>query len=168
MTPQQATTIFNFLHPQLVAESVTTRKVLARVPEDRCSYCPDAVSMNALKLASHIAGAEKMFLDVALKGEMEPMDAYSLNDVTSLAGVLEFFDKKASPLNEKLKELSPEQLAAIVTLGPFKMSVVDLLGMHLRHSIHHRGQLSSYLRAMGSTVPSIYGGSADEPFQQPA
>jgi uncharacterized damage-inducible protein DinB len=165
MTPQQATIIFDFLYPQIIAESATTRKVLARVPEERCSYSPDAVSMNALKLASHIAGSEKMFLDLALKGEMEAMEAYSLSDVTSPTGVLEYFDGKASPLNEQLKALSPEQLTKVVKLGPFEMSVIDLLSMHLRHSIHHRGQLSAYLRSMGSKVPSIYGGSADEPFQ---
>jgi uncharacterized damage-inducible protein DinB len=45
----------------------------------------------------------------------------------------------------------------------FKQARAGLLGMASNHSIHHRGQLASYLRPMGSKVPSIYGGSADEP-----
>jgi uncharacterized damage-inducible protein DinB len=45
---------------------------------------------------------------------------------------------------------------------------VQFLGLVSNHSIHHRGQLSSYLRPMGSKVPKIYGGSADEPFEMPA
>jgi uncharacterized damage-inducible protein DinB len=45
---------------------------------------------------------------------------------------------------------------------------VTFLAMAQNHSVHHRGQLAAYLRAMGSHVPSIYGGSADEPFQAAA
>jgi len=47
----------------------------------------------------------------------------------------------------------------------FQWPNVSYLGFANNHSVHHRGQLASYLRAMGSKVPAIYGGSADEPFQ---
>jgi uncharacterized damage-inducible protein DinB len=49
--------------------------------------------------------------------------------------------------------------------GMFKSPAVGLLGLANNHGIHHRGQLAAYLRALGSKVPAIYGGSADEPFQ---
>jgi uncharacterized damage-inducible protein DinB len=48
------------------------------------------------------------------------------------------------------------------------MPNVMYLGFMTNHSVHHRGQLSTYLRAMNAHVPSIYGGSADEPFEMPA
>jgi uncharacterized damage-inducible protein DinB len=65
---------------------------------------------------------------------------------------------------EQVKAMTPEQLATEVDFfGVMKMPAVGLLSMALRHSIHHRGQLSSYLRAMGGKVPGIYGPSADEP-----
>jgi uncharacterized damage-inducible protein DinB len=47
----------------------------------------------------------------------------------------------------------------------FKWPVVSYLGFANNHGIHHRGQLAAYLRALGSKVPAIYGGSADEPMQ---
>jgi uncharacterized damage-inducible protein DinB len=52
--------------------------------------------------------------------------------------------------------------------GMFKLPAVAYLQFLLKHSVHHRGQLAAYLRAMGSTVPNIYGGSFDEPLQMPA
>ncbi|MBM3756134.1 MAG: hypothetical protein FJW38_19370 [Acidobacteria bacterium] len=52
--------------------------------------------------------------------------------------------------------------------GAFNFPAVVYLNWANIHSIHHRGQLSAYLRSMGGKVPSIYGGSADEPFQMPS
>ena len=60
--------------------------------------------------------------------------------------------------------MTPQQLATPVNfLGLFNFPAYVYLGLVNNHSIHHRGQLSTYLRPMGSKVPSIYGGSADEP-----
>ena len=49
--------------------------------------------------------------------------------------------------------------------GLMQWPAVSYLGLANNHGIHHRGQLSAYLRALGSKVPALYGGSADEPFQ---
>jgi uncharacterized damage-inducible protein DinB len=62
---------------------------------------------------------------------------------------------------ERIKELSGEALARPIALFGFNMPAVGYMSLALRHSIHHRGQLSSYARAMGGKVPSIYGPSAD-------
>jgi uncharacterized damage-inducible protein DinB len=60
-------------------------------------------------------------------------------------------------------------LAKVVEFfGVMNLPNVLYLGFWNSHSIHHRGQLSTYLRAMNAHVPSIYGGSADEPFVMPA
>ncbi len=67
---------------------------------------------------------------------------------------------------ERVRAMTPEQLVTPVDfLGAFNFPAVFYLGFVNNHSIHHRGQLSVYLRPMGSKVPSIYGGSADEPWK---
>jgi uncharacterized damage-inducible protein DinB len=69
----------------------------------------------------------------------------------------------------KVKALNGAQLAKPINfMNVFEMPAVIYLQFLNNHCIHHRGQLSTYLRAMNAHVPSIYGGSADEPFQMPA
>jgi len=75
------------------------------------------------------------------------------------------YDREVLPAFEKVKSLTPEQLATPVNFMNFAtLPVVIYIGWWANHMIHHRGQLSTYLRAMNAHVPSIYGGSADEPF----
>jgi uncharacterized damage-inducible protein DinB len=59
-------------------------------------------------------------------------------------------------------------LTPVEFFGVFNLPAAFYLGFLNNHSIHHRGELATYLRPMGSKVPSIYGGSYDEPFQSPA
>jgi uncharacterized damage-inducible protein DinB len=64
---------------------------------------------------------------------------------------------------EKLSALTPEEAARILDFyGFMQMPAAGFVDMAMRHSIHHRGQLSAYMRPMGGKVPSIYGPSADE------
>ncbi len=75
------------------------------------------------------------------------------------------FDRDVVPLLERVKSLTPEQLATPVNFMNFaNLPAVIYIGWWANHMIHHRGQLSTYLRAMNAHVPSIYGGSADEPY----
>jgi uncharacterized damage-inducible protein DinB len=63
---------------------------------------------------------------------------------------------------ERVRGLSGEELATVIDLfGMVQAPRVNFLGMAIKHSVHHRGQLSTYLRAMGGTVPEIYGPTAD-------
>ena len=57
----------------------------------------------------------------------------------------------------------PDALLKVITFAIFSFPAIAYLGLMTSHSIHHRGQLSTYLRPMGSKIPAIYGGSADEP-----
>ncbi len=71
-------------------------------------------------------------------------------------------------LIEQVKSLSGEQLTQEVSLmGVFNLPAIGFLSFMIRHTAHHRGQLSAYLRPMGSKVPQIYGGSADNPMEMP-
>ena len=67
---------------------------------------------------------------------------------------------------EQVKSFSGEQLTQEVSLlGIFNLPAIGFLSFRIRHTVHHRGQLSTYLRPMGSKVPQIYGGSADNPME---
>jgi uncharacterized damage-inducible protein DinB len=67
---------------------------------------------------------------------------------------------------ERVRALSAQQLSAPLDfMGAFNLPAVAYLGFLNNHSIHHRGELATYLRPMGSKCPSIYGGSYDEPWQ---
>ncbi len=74
--------------------------------------------------------------------------------------------KKEYPAKlQELRNLPPEKLTKVVDFfGMLQLPNAAYIGFANNHSTHHRGQLAAYLRAMGSKVPAIYGGSADEPF----
>jgi len=88
-----------------------------------------------------------------------------LKDTAALAS---WYDSNLAAGIQKIKSLSGEQLAKSLPFFGMELPTVTYIQFLIKHSVHHRGQLSAYLRAMGSKVPSIYGGSADEPFQMPA
>jgi uncharacterized damage-inducible protein DinB len=168
MTPEQAQGIAEFLIPQIEMESVATRKVLAAVPNDKGDYSPDPRSMNALQLAVHIATVDVWFLESVANGsfaEPEPAGAEALK---TPADVVAYYDNTFAPALQRAKGVSPEKLAEVITFYSFSFPTVIYLNFMMKHSVHHRGQLTAYLRPMGAKVPSIYGGSADEAMEAAA
>jgi uncharacterized damage-inducible protein DinB len=154
------------------SEFPATVKVLAAVKDDNRDYKPDAKSRTAWELATHLATSDVWFLDSIVKGryDFDPEAAKQAEaQFTSVNDVVEFY-KKAYPAKlQELRAMSPEAMTRIVDFfGIFQAPAVAHLGIANNHGIHHRGQLASYLRAHGSKVPAIYGGSADEPFQAAA
>jgi uncharacterized damage-inducible protein DinB len=82
--------------------------------------------------------------------------------------VVAWYDERMKQGAARVAAMTPEQLLTPVDfMGAFNFPVVLYLGFLNNHSIHHRGELATYLRPMGSKVPSIYGGSYDEPLQPP-
>ena len=79
-----------------------------------------------------------------------------------------YYDAEIPKAIEAVKKLTPEQLAKPVQFFAWTNPNVAYAQFLLKHTIHHRGQLSAYLRPMGAKVPAIYGGSADEPFDTAA
>ena len=161
MTPEEASAIRNFLLPQLDEERKTTRRVLAAVPDDKADYAPHAASMKARDLVSHIAFVEIWFLEGILKGAFAKPDDGAMP--ATIAGVVDAYDAQLPGLLAQVRELTGEQLAAPLTFFSWTLPRVAYLQFLQKHTIHHRGQLAAYLRPMGVRVPSIYGGSADEP-----
>ena len=169
MTSDQATFLREFLLPQVEDEAKTTRRVISAVPADKSSYSPDPVSKNALDLAWHIASADVWFLESVAKGEFPMEESPMPAELKTPADIAAWYDRALAAGIQKVRALTGDQLAKSINFfGVLDAPNVTFLQFLIKHSVHHRGQLSAYLRAMGGKVPSIYGGSADEPFQMPA
>jgi uncharacterized damage-inducible protein DinB len=170
MQANEAEILRDFLLPQIENEWRTTKKVIAAIPEDQREYSPEPKVRNAFDLAWHIAATEVWFIDGIIKGEFKMEEGEGRPEaVQSVADVIAWYDKAMPGLVERLKALPPEDLAKPVSfLGVLNEAAVAYLNLLIVHSVHHRGQLSTYLRPMGSKVPAIYGGSADEPFEMAA
>ncbi len=172
MTPEQATLLRDFLVTGLQEETKTTRRVLEAVPGIGNNYRPDPKSRTGFELAWHIAASDAWFVDGILAGEFKMETDMSMQippEIKTVADIVNYYDTNYIPKIERLRSLSGEKLSTIVNFfGMFNFPLVVYLSWLNNHAIHHRGQLSAYLRAMGSKVPNIYGGSADEPMQMGA
>jgi uncharacterized damage-inducible protein DinB len=172
MNAEQAAAVRDFLVNALTDEAKTTRRVLEAVPAKGHDYRPDPKSRSGFELAWHIASADAWFLAGILAGEFK-MEGDNSNavppDIKTVADIVAFYDKNYIPRLQELSKLTGAQLTKVTDfMGAFQFPLVTYIHWLNIHSIHHRGQLSAYLRAMGSKVPTIYGGSADEPFQMGA
>jgi uncharacterized damage-inducible protein DinB len=159
MTNEAAKSLADFILPQIKQESATTRKVLSAVPVETSGYKPSEKCMSGLELATHIAAAEAFFLSGVIEGAFN----WQQPELKTPAEVVSWYDEKVPALLAKAAELTPEKLAQPIQFAVWNEPAVTYLALSLKHGIHHRGQLSAYLRPMGAKVPSIYGPSADEP-----
>jgi uncharacterized damage-inducible protein DinB len=166
MTPEQARAVANTIGQQLQYEWMTTYKVLNAVPETAKAHKPEAHSRSAWDLATHLAAADIWFLDGVLSGKFDNPEEKA--PAESCAGVAEWYKKEFPNRLERVLALPDHKLTQIIDFFGMKMPAVQCLVFALVHMVHHRGQLSAYLRPMGGKVPSIYGGSFDEPWQGPA
>lgn len=163
MQPDQANFLLNTLFlPSLKNESRLTRSVIEAIPLDKGDYRPDPVAMSAMELAWHIVAAEMRFLEAVQAGAFDftprPRPETIRNSQDLIAWYAENFDAQF----QALTKLSDDKLAKIVDFrGMFQLPAVMFLNFILHHTVHHRGQLSTYLRPMGAKVPSIYGESYD-------
>lgn len=163
MNPEHAKTICEYLVANLEMEATTTQRVIAAVPASGYAYTPDAKSMKALDLAWHIVSAEIMLLDMGIVGGDAAMTERPAGTDTA-EGIVAWFQKQLPLTLDKVKALSADHLAKVVTVwgGAYTLPCVTFVNFAMKHSVHHRGQLSAYLRPMGAKVPSIYGPSGDE------
>ncbi len=149
-------------------ESGITRKVMAAVPEAQRDFRPHEKSMSARELAWHLAGLEKFFVEGCLARrftfERGPEAPATMREILGAYGALhaDLVKRLAAAPDAALRGTVPFYVA------PKQMGDVPVMALLwtgvLHHEIHHRGQLSVYLRMTGGKVPSIYGPSADEPW----
>ena len=148
--------------PGLRNEHGITKTVIEAIPRDKGHYRPDAISKTAMELAWHIVATEMRFLDALPAGAFDFSPRPRPDSIGNSQALAGWYADNFEPRFEKLATLSNEQLLKVVDFrGMFQMPAVMYLDFLLHHSIHHRGQLSMYLRPMGAKVPSIYGESYD-------
>lgn len=165
MRPDDARFLLDFLLPQVKSEQAVTQKILSSVPPDGGSYKPGQKSMSAFELARHIALCELWFLDAVINGRFDDDVASPPETATTCQDLAGWYANNVSRRIPLLEQLSGDDLVKELDyIGLRKDPAVAYLNIAIRHTVHHRGQLSAYLRGMGAGVPAIYVESADEPY----
>ena len=140
-------------------ESKTTRKVLARIPEGS-DYRPDPKSRTAQEIAWQIVCEEKMIIDALENGTAEwappPLPATAKE-------VLEAYEQQSAGMEQRWNALPAAKWDGTLEFFGSQRPASPMAWSFLFDIVHHRGQITTYLRPMGSTVPQIYGPSGDEP-----
>ena len=157
---------------ELAMETAATRKVLARVPEDKLDWKPADKSMTMGRLATHLAENPSWGVHTLTMDELDINppggEPYKPVELGSVAEIVELFDANVAKLMATLEATSDDEFRRPWTLKNAGEEIFTepkigvLRGMVMNHSIHHRGQLSVYLRLNGVPLPAIYGPSADE------
>ncbi len=167
MDETQALFLAQYLTTLWEGEFPATCKVLAAVPDATRDYRPDDKSRTAWALATHLATGDIWFMQSILDGrfafdpESEKKAQASFRTIDE---VVQYYQREFPATIARVRAMPGPRLAAVVDFfGLMQMPNVSFLGFANNHSMHHRGQLAAYLRAMGSRVPAIYGSSADEP-----
>ncbi len=163
MQPEIANYLLHSVYlPRLKNEQRTTTSVIEAIPLDKGDYRPDPVSKSAIDLAWHIVVTEARFLDAVADGQFDLTPRPRPDSVRNSADIAAWYAENFGPRFDKVSKLSNEQLMKMIDFrGMFQQPAVMYLPFLLHHSVHHRGQLSVYLRPMGAKVPAIYGESYD-------
>ena len=159
-------TIQSFL-PEFDHEMATTRRILERVPGDRLAWKPHAKSRSLGELATHVAELTRW--GIRFQKDSFQIGSEAAPPLKSAEDFVTRFDGNVKESREKLSAMSDDRLEGEFTvLKPngevfFKVPRRAVLrSVLLNHLIHHRGQLTVYLRENDVPLPSIYGPTADE------
>lgn len=146
------------------AELPAFQRVLKAIPADKMSYKPHDRSPSTEQLAWTVVAELKPCLDLIREGraEWQQIPAPPLEEMVVL---FDRWSKELADAVSKMDEADWTKKGQFYYEGKLvsEQPVGQFLWFILFDAIHHRGQLSAYLRPMGSKVPSIYGPSADEP-----
>ena len=148
-------------------ESQATLRVLKALPADRLAYKPHEKSWDMGKLAWHTAVTEEWFVKSIAAGSFGGEDNTPAN--LTHGDIVSYYEKAVPKNIAALKAMDAATLARVVDFfGVAKMPAVEFMSWCVSHTIHHRGQLTVYIRLTGGKVPSVYGPSADDnPFVPP-
>jgi uncharacterized damage-inducible protein DinB len=163
VTPEQGAFLLQSIFlPVYIAEHPVTKAVIAAIPPDKADYCPDSIVRNAIDLAWHIVVAEDRFMNAVAASGFTFDNASRSEAIRTPADIVAWYSERFAANIERLKTTSADALVVPIDFrGLFTFPAVVFLQSGISHSIHHRGQLSTYLRPMGAKVPSIYGESYD-------
>lgn len=160
--------IAEHLLPEFDREMGVTRRLLERVPVEWFAWKPHDTSRSLGQLVEHIAGLPSWVVDVVEKPSVDRGSAPPEQPPTTRDEVLALFDRHVRTGRAALAGRTDAELMASWTLrvqGKELFTIpkaAALRGFVMSHLIHHRGQLSVYLRLQGVPIPSMYGPSGDE------
>lgn len=145
-------------------EGPATRKVISRIPQDRCEYRADPKARTAREIAWLMVREEAALVDGLERGSFEWAEVAT---PTTIKEIVSQYDRQHDELTKRLEAVPGprwEEKMPFLYDGKEVMKETghDMAWGFLLDQIHHRGQLSTYLRPMGAKVPAIYGPSADE------
>jgi uncharacterized damage-inducible protein DinB len=160
--------IADMLLPEFDHEMATTRKLLERVPDGHFDWKPHGKSFSLGQLAQHVATLpwwgevtlQQTEFDVAANPQLAP--------VATCAALLDMFDRHRAATRQALTGKTDAELMAPWALKNgaatvFSMPKVTVWrSFVMNHLVHHRGQLSVYLRLQDVPLPAMYGPTADE------
>ena len=154
---------------ELDQESITSRKMLKRVPEEQFQWRPHPKSMTVLHLATHVAELPSWVSMTLTTDELDfGKNPYTPEPIRSSAALLDYFEKCLADAKSQLLSALDEQLSEKWTLrnGEVIYQVAtkgEIIRMAYSQVIHHRAQLGVFLRLLNIPIPGSYGPSADEP-----
>ena len=163
MISTEAKIVADYLLGNFEFEMQTTVRVLAAVPNDKLAYQPDSLAKSGIGLVRHIVLEDEWLLNSIADGQFNapPDDSDASGIMTPADGIAQYQVNLPVAL-ARVRAMSAEQLTQVLDLfGILQLPAVDFIALALKHSVHHRGQLSSYIRPMGGRVPGIYGPSAN-------
>lgn len=165
MSKNEARTVADAMIALWEGEFPATVRVLSAVNDKARDYRPAEKSRSGWELVTHLATADIWFIDSITRGVFQ-FDTEAAAKVeagfSGVSDVVAFYQATFPKKLAQLRDLPDEDLAEQIDFfGMMRMSRAMWIGFANNHSIHHRGQLSAYLRAMGSRVPDIYGPSGD-------
>jgi uncharacterized damage-inducible protein DinB len=152
---------------ELAQEAQTTKRVLERVPGDKLTWRPHEKAMSLGQLSLHVATLPGNVAEIARQSPF-PVPEFNQPSATSAAELIPALEDSVAKAQTILRAMDDETLGSTWRLMDGDREAMALpVGAILRsimlnHWYHHRGQLSTYLRALGVPLPSIYGPSADE------
>lgn len=153
---------------ELLHESNATKKILERIPSDKLAWKPHEKSMAIGTLASHVAELPHWITRPLLAPEFDLATLQGRIELNSSEEMLALYQKQMDDAIRALEEATEEDMNSSWTLrrGDFVLFTmpkkVAIRNMAMNHLVHHRGQLSVYLRLLDIPVPGVYGPSADE------
>jgi uncharacterized damage-inducible protein DinB len=158
--------LLNHYQEELKAESVSTRKCLERIPESLYSFKPHPKSMEMGYLTLLVAEIPN-WISVMIKDAVIDLATYPKFNLSNTAALLQHFEKNLQAAIDALKNATEEQLKPDFELKHngqliFSAPMLKNIGETINHWVHHRGQLTVYMRLNEIAVPSIYGPSADD------
>jgi uncharacterized damage-inducible protein DinB len=163
----------DLLLPEFDEEMTATRRVLERVPDGKSSWKPHPKSMTLGRLATLVAELPGWTVNAITRDELDIMPPGGpppkFEALQSTARILELFDRNAAAARAAIAQAPDAEFQKpwAFKVGGRTVATNPKFTVYrrtvLNHLVHHRGQLTVYLRLNGAAVPAVYGPTADEP-----